>query len=183
MKPFYTFILGLVLGCLLCFAVLEGNKILETRIHRISPLDTLPIVDTSVVVIDTLGVDSLQIDSVLLEAAEKERTKPKRTARKKDSQNFNPRDRGYASDYELQFTLQEDVVRNILVIEGKNFSDDLTTALILDSDENIMAWYNSNQLRVRNKRIELNIQNINPGKYTIRIVADGAKFSRAFTKI
>jgi len=183
LKSFYTFILGLLLGSILCFVILEGDKILKTRITERKTGESIPLIDSIVIGLDTIQADTLKVDSVLLNAAILERKTVKPTIRKKNSQNFNPRDRGYVSDGQLQFSLKEDIVKSTLIIEGKNFSDDLTTALILDTEGNITAWYNSNQLRVRNKRIELNIRNINPGKYTIRIVADGAQFSRSFTKI
>lgn len=98
--------------------------------------------------------------------------------------NFDPVEKGYVASRNLNFTLKEEVVtNNVLLIEGQNFNNDKTTALIIDDEGNIQAWYNSNELRVNNKRIQLNIASISPGRYTIRFMADGTQFSRSFTKI
>lgn len=130
------------------------------------------------------SVDSVRLVAMLPKKEAKTTKVAAKRRKTRKNVNFDPVEKGYVASRNLNFTLQEEVVsNNVLLIEGQNFNNDKTTALIIDDDGNIQAWYNSNQLRVNNKRIQLNIASISPGRYTIRFMADGTQFSRSFTKI
>lgn len=81
-----------------------------------------------------------------------------------------------------QFSVSKNTINGVLYVNCISMSNDKVNALILDGAGNIVAWFTSKNMRVKNKQISLDLNFLETGNYSIRLKAQGVDSIHRFFK-
>jgi hypothetical protein len=81
-----------------------------------------------------------------------------------------------------KFLVPNNTIDGVLFINCINLNNDKVNALILDGGGNIVAWFTSKNMRVKNKQIRLDLGFLSAGHYSIRLKAEGIQSVHRFIK-